>query len=92
MSEELTYNDAQGRYEMAVEGGTVFARVRRKEDVLFIDYVESPPQLRGQGLGSKFMTALMDHVRAEGLKASPICSYAASWLKRHNEYDDLVVG
>jgi predicted GNAT family acetyltransferase len=33
---------------------------------------------------------LMDVVRAEDLKAVPICGYAASWLGRHSEYQDLI--
>lgn len=86
---DLTYNGSQSRYEMPVEGGTAFARVRRKGDVLFIDYVETPRAQRGSGLGSKFMTALMGKVCEENLKVVPICSFAASWLNRHPEYSDL---
>lgn len=90
MSDSVTYNAAQGRYELPVDGGTVFARVRRKEDVLYIDYVEVPAAMRGGGYGGRFMTALMAAVRAEGLRVTPLCSYAASWLKRHNEHSDLL--
>jgi len=37
------------------------------------------------------MQALAEHARAEGLKLAPRCSYAVAWLKRHREYDDVVV-
>jgi predicted GNAT family acetyltransferase len=35
------------------------------------------------------MQSLAEHARAEGLKLAPRCSYAAVWLKRHPQFDDL---
>ncbi|WP_298745789.1 N-acetyltransferase [uncultured Brevundimonas sp.] len=35
------------------------------------------------------MQALAEHARTEGLKLAPRCSYAAAWLKRHREFEDL---
>ncbi|MGB4108203.1 MAG: GNAT family N-acetyltransferase [Alphaproteobacteria bacterium] len=87
---QVTYNEAQKRYEMAVEGHTVYANVRKEKDVLYIDYVYAPPELRGTGAAGRFMDELMKVVRAENMKAVPICGYAASWLTRHSEYNDLV--
>jgi predicted GNAT family acetyltransferase len=55
-----------------------------------IDYVFAPPELRGKGAAGEFMSNLMDVVRAKKLKAVLICGYAAGWLRRHSEYQDLV--
>ena len=76
---------------MAVDGQMVYADVRRDNDVLYINYVYAPPELRGKGAAGQFMTQLMVIVRAEHLKAVPICGYAASWLQRHQEYADLIL-
>ncbi len=84
------YNESLGRYEQSFEGPLVYAKVRKKDGVAFIDYVEAAPELRGGGAAGKFMQQLMEAIRAEGLKAQPICGYAASWIRRHsNEYQDL---
>jgi predicted GNAT family acetyltransferase len=50
----------------------------------------APQELRGKGAAGEFMSKLMDVVRAEELKAVPICSYAVSWLGAHNQYQDLI--
>ncbi len=36
------------------------------------------------------MKKLMEVVRADNLKAVPVCGYAASWLGRHRDYQDLI--
>lgn len=53
-------------------------------------HVEAHPSLRGTGAAGTFMEALAEHARAEGYKLEPHCSYAAIWLKRHPEYEDVL--
>lgn len=86
----VTYNEAEKRYEMPFGHLVVYANVRKEKNTLYIDYVFAPQELRGKGAAGEFMRQLMDVVRAEELKAVPVCGYAASWLGRHSEYQDLV--
>ncbi len=91
MKPEIIFNQVQKRYEMAVDGHIVYANVRKDNGTLYIDYVFAPPELRGKGAAGKFMGELMEIVRAENMKAVPICGYAASWLQRHSkDYSDLM--
>jgi len=53
-------------------------------------HVEAHPALRGSGAAGRFMQALAEHARAEGLTLIPHCSYAVAWLKRHPEYQDVL--
>ena len=46
--------------------------------------------LRGQGVAGQLMEAAVDQIRSEGLKARPICSYAAKWFEKHPEQGDLL--
>jgi predicted GNAT family acetyltransferase len=87
---QVTYNEAEKRYEMPFGNLVVYANVRRDKNTLYIDYVFAPQELRGKGAAGEFMSKLMDVVRAEELKAVPICSYAVSWLGAHNQYQDLI--
>ena len=86
----VTYNEALKRYEMPFGHLVVYANVRKEKNTLYIDYVFAPQDLRGKGAAGEFMSKLMDVVRAEALKAAPVCGYAASWLGRHSEYQDLI--
>lgn len=87
---ELRNNQDQSRYEMDEEGHTSFADYRRQGDHLFVDYVYAPPPLRGSGAAGRLMAALAADARAQGLKITPICGYAAAWLRRSHEFRDLV--
>jgi predicted GNAT family acetyltransferase len=90
LNNQVTYNEAAKRYEMPFCNLVVYADVRKDKTTLYIDYVFAPQELRGKGAAREFMSKLMDVARAEKLKAVPICGYAASWLRRHREYQDLV--
>jgi hypothetical protein len=36
------------------------------------------------------MQGIVEIARAEGLKVRPLCSYAASWMSRNENYSDLL--
>ena len=87
---ELTDNVAAGRFELAEAGGVAFARYRREPGRLVIPYVEAPPGLRGTGAAGRLMEGVLARARAEGLKVSPLCSYAAAYIRRRPEHRDLL--
>jgi len=83
-------NAAQGRFEMDEQGLTSWADYRLTGDRLFIDHVEAPPPLRGTGASGRLMAAVAAEAHARGLRITPICGYAAAWLRRSPEFRDLV--
>ncbi|HZK53045.1 MAG TPA: GNAT family N-acetyltransferase [Desulfosporosinus sp.] len=49
------------------------------------------PILRGQGMAGKMMVVVAEYLREKGIKASATCSYANTWLRRHEElYPDIL--
>jgi len=82
--------DTGDRYEMDEEGLTSYADYRRTGERLYIDYVFSPMPLRGSGASGRLMAAVAADARARDLKITPICGYAAAWLRRSSEFKDLV--
>ena len=82
--------DTGQRYEMDEAGLTSWADYRRAGERLYIDHVESPAALRGSGAAGRLMAALAADARAKALKITPICGYAAAWLRRSKEFGDLV--
>ncbi|HEX7887075.1 MAG TPA: GNAT family N-acetyltransferase [Phenylobacterium sp.] len=82
--------DTGARYEMDEQGLTSYADYRRTGDRLYVDYVFTPVPLRGSGASGRLMTAVAAKAQANGLKITPICGYAATWLRRSHEYRDLV--
>lgn len=80
----------QGFTDPEGEMRTVYADYAVQGNTRVILHVEADPALRGTGAAGTFMQSLAEHVRAEGLKLAPRCSYAVAWLKRHSQYDDIV--
>ena len=90
VADAVVYNAARHRFELIEQGLTVFADYRREPGRLIITYVEAPPALRGSGAAGRLMAAVAAQARAEGVKITPICGYAAAWLRRSAEHRDLI--
>ncbi|HEX2559274.1 GNAT family N-acetyltransferase [Phenylobacterium sp.] len=87
---DLRNNEARSRYEMDEQGMTSWADYRLKGERLYIDHVESPVPLRGSGAAGRLMAALAQDAKQRGLKITPICGYAATWLRRSKDYRELL--
>jgi uncharacterized protein len=85
VTEPFRDNQAEGRFELEVEGGVVFATYRRDAANLAILHVEAPRALRGTGAAGRLMRAIVDQAALEGRAIQPYCGYAAAWLRRHGE-------
>jgi predicted GNAT family acetyltransferase len=88
MADMLT--DTGNRYEIVEEGETVYADYRKTPGRLYIDYVFSPVSLRGTGASGRLMAAVAAQARADNLQITPICGYAAAWLRRSPDFRDLL--
>lgn len=86
----ITNNTEKNRFELDVDGEITFANYKIENSVLYINYVEAPPKLRGTGAASKLMEEVMDIARYKKYRVVPVCGYAVSWLKRHQEYQDVL--
>lgn len=86
----VTDNAAMRRFELVEDGLTAFADYRRHDGIVVLPHVEAPPPLRGTGAAGRLMAGLLARVRAEGLKVSPACPYAAAFIRRHPEFADMV--
>jgi predicted GNAT family acetyltransferase len=50
-----------------------------------------PEALRGQGIAQKLAHAGLEHAKSEGLGVVPVCPFVQSYIKKHPEYQALVV-
>lgn len=87
---DVTDNTALSRFEIEEQGQIAFADYRRHGDVLVIPHVEAPKGLRGGGTAGRLMDGVMTLARRRGEKVKPLCSYAAAYIRRHKEWQDLV--
>ena len=90
MAEAVTDNEAEGRYELAVDGQRAIAVYERRGDVLAFTHTEVPDALEGEGVGSRLVEGALADVRARGLKMIPACSFVAAYVERHPDVQDQV--
>ena len=90
MADGVVDNEAEGRYELAVDGALAIAAYQRRGDVVAFTHTEVPDALEGRGIGSRLIKGALDDVRAKGLKIIPACSFVKSYVEQHPEMRDLV--
>jgi predicted GNAT family acetyltransferase len=83
-------NTARSRFELIESGHVAFANYQRRDSVLVIPHVEAPLPLRGTGTAARLMEGVLAIVRERGEKVVPTCSYAAAYMRRHKEHQDLI--
>ena len=87
---EITDNAALHRFEMHEGGSTAFMVYHRERDVLRLIHTEVPEQLKGKGIGSRLVRAVLDLAQENRLHIVPVCPFVAQYLKRHPERSALV--
>ncbi len=60
------------------------------KNVVCINHTYVDESLRGGGIASKLLDAVVQDLRRKDLKAVLTCSYAIKWFKQHPEYTDLL--
>jgi len=85
-------NPAELRYEiLAGEELLGIIRYVKEPGAVVLVHTEIEPSLEGQGVGSRLIAGALADIRSRGLKLVPVCPFVLAYLKRHPEFDDLVV-
>lgn len=87
---QLRDNTDAARFEARVGEHVAFASYHPLGDALAITHTEVPEALTGQGVGSRLMRHALDEIRSRGQRVVPMCDFAAAYIRRHPEYQDMV--
>jgi len=84
------HNVAEERFELRIGAEVCLLNYRRSAGKLVIYHTEVPPPFESRGLAERMTRAALDFARSENLQVQPRCSYAAYFMQKHPEYDDLL--
>ncbi|MGA2810363.1 MAG: GNAT family N-acetyltransferase [Candidatus Acidiferrum sp.] len=87
---QVRHNQAAQRFETAFDGYPALLVYHRAPGLLSLDHTEVPPPIARQGVAAKLTQAALEFARAEQLRVVPACSYAAAYIRKHPEYQDLL--
>jgi uncharacterized protein len=91
MSADVRDVPERSRYEVSVDGELAgFAVYRDDDGTRVFTHTEVFDAFEGQGVGSVLARSALDDVRSRGRKLVARCPFIAAYLKRHDEYADLV--
>ena len=88
---ELIHNKDMGRYEFHIDGMIAEAEYRQIEDVMVITHVSVPHPLEGKGIASQLVRKVLEDIKRQGLKVKPVCPFVVAYIKRHPEWEEIVV-
>lgn len=91
MSRAIEQNTDRNRFQWIEDSALSVLDYRLEDNVLSLTHTEVPAPLTGRGIAADLTKFALDMARANGWKVRPLCSYTLAYLRRHPEYQDLVV-
>jgi predicted GNAT family acetyltransferase len=89
---DIQRNDEENRFEAIVNGKVAFVSYEISDGSINLFHTEVPPEFEGEGIGGELVKTALEYARAQGLSVIPTCPFAAAYIRRHREYQDLVGG
>lgn len=85
-------NPARRRFEILVDGGLAgFTAYRVRDGLVVFTHTEIDAAFQGKGIGAQLAAGALDQVRERGEKIVAECPFIAAYVKKHAEYQDLLV-
>jgi predicted GNAT family acetyltransferase len=77
------------RFETTVDGHDCEIDYRLSNGVMTITHTGVPRAVEGRGIAGEMTRFALETARTNGWKVVPACSYAAAYMRRHPEFEDL---
>jgi predicted GNAT family acetyltransferase len=90
MSRHIEHNPSQLRFEWTEDGILSVLDYQLHDGIMIITHTGVPEAIGGRGIAADMTQAALDTARAEGWKVRPLCSYAAAYIRRDPQYQDLL--
>ena len=86
----VQHNLAANRFEARVGTQLAVADYGLEDGRIVFTHTYVPTGLRGHGIAEKLVRAGLEFARAEKRRVVPECSYVATFIERHKEFQDLL--
>jgi uncharacterized protein len=87
---EVKHNESARRFEADLQGSTAVLVYKMVPGRMLIQHTEVPQELEGRGIAAKMTRVALEYARSQKLEVVPACSYTASFMAKHPEYNDLL--
>ena len=87
---DIIRNEAKHRFETTVDGLVSVLDYRVTPGEIAFTHAGVPKPMEGRGIASSLTKAGLDYARNEDLAVVPLCPFVVAYLRRHQEYLDIV--
>lgn len=88
----LINNEDIHNFELTVDGHQAFIDYKQKGNKVYLIHTEVPAELKGKGVAEAIVEKTFQYLEERDLKLVPLCTYVGIYLKRHPEWNRLLVG
>lgn len=79
------------RYEVVVDGKIAgYVTYVEQDGAVVLEHTRIKVAFEGRGLGAVLVAGVLADIRERGLSVVALCPFAASWMQRNPQFDDLV--
>lgn len=86
----IEHDSQQQQFQLEYQGHVARVIYTLDGSTMTITHTLVPEAIGGQGIAGQLTRAALEHARSAGLGVVAHCSYAAAYLRRHPEFQDLV--
>lgn len=83
-------NTTERQFEFRLNGHIARSEYILAGDRIYLTHTEIPPELEGQGLGSRLIAAILPEIEKRGLALIPLCPFVAAYLNANPEWNRLL--
>ena len=87
---EILHDIQKQKFYVVVDGLESHLEYDKMNNVLNLNHTYVPNPLREKGIAGNIVKAALTYAEENNLKIIPSCSYVASYIERHKEYEKLV--
>ncbi|SEN44020.1 hypothetical protein SAMN05216436_11646 [bacterium A37T11] len=87
----LIKNTDESHFELTVDGYTAFILYKERPGKIWLIHTESPPELAGRGVATTLIEKTLAYLDENHFKLVPLCPMIVAYIKRHPEWNRLVV-
>lgn len=89
MTLTIKHNTAASRFEYIENELLCHLDYTLNENIMTVTHTAVPQKLSGRGIAGELTKAALAVAKENNWKINPVCSYTATYFKRHPEYNEL---
>lgn len=90
MTPSIQHQADQHLFTTTVDGHQAYIDYHLDGSIMRVLHTIVPNAIGGRGIAGELTKFALETARQQGWTVVPLCSYTASYLKRHPEYADLL--